>query len=262
MKKLFSFLMFVAVTATTLVGCIDTQIDITDTPTLTPTTTGVYRQLTFSSDATDESRTHHNGTTIVWSPGDRIRIGYTKGGVWQNAEGRVSHEDSKTAKLYASDTQTSEAECSEFRVTQLFKDVDATGELTFYGLYPSEITKGNNPDFANSEFGTINVVLPQIQAPSATSFDSKADLLVSHSRHNYDTFPGHDKQIKMLWTRLVTHGMITIKNLGSRDDWSEGEKIQYVEFTADADDALTGDFVLDIDGKELTATSAKNKVRL
>ena len=261
MRKIFSFLMSVAVAATTFVGCTNTEINIDSTP--TPTPTGTYRQLTFSTEQ-DASRTHHNGETIIWSKGDKIRIGYTKDGVWQNAEGRTgAQDDTSTAKLYASNELGSDNEYSKFTLTTLFKDTDATGEIIFYGLYPSNVTKRNEPDFADSAEGTINVVLPQIQSPAATSFDSNADLMVSQSVKTYDALPTYEEHISMRWTRLVTHGMITLKNLTEAGITAD-EKVQYIIIEADADDALTGEFTLDIDGQTLTPTDgkSKNKVRL
>ena len=256
--------MSVAVAATTFVGCTNTEINIDSTP--TPTPTGTYRQLTFSTEQ-DASRTHHNGETIIWSKGDKIRIGYTKDGVWQNAEGRTgAQDDTSTAKLYASNELGSDCEYSKFTLTTLFKvkDTDATDEIIFYGLYPSNITKRNEPDFADSAEGTINVVLPQIQSPAATSFDSNADLMVSQSVKIYEALPTYEEHISMRWTRLVTHGMITLKNLTEAGITAD-EKVQYVTIEADAEgDALTGEFTLDIDGQTLTPIDgkSKNKVRL
>ena len=261
MREIFSFLMSVAVAATTFVGCTNTEINIDSTP--TPTPTGTYRQLTFSTEQ-DASRTHHNGETIIWSKGDKIRIGYTKDGVWQNAEGRTgAQDDTSTAKLYASNELGSDSEYSKFTLTTLFKDTDATGEIIFYGLYPSNITKRNEPDFADSAEGTINVVLPQIQSPAATSFDSNADLMVSQSVKTYKALPTYEEHISMRWTRLVTHGMITLKNLTEAGITAD-EKVQYVTIEADGGDALTGEFTLDIDDQTLTPTDgkSKNKVRL
>ena len=264
MKKTYNFLMSVAVAAMAFIGCTNTEISIDNNPAPAPVD-GVYRQLTFAADTeSDASRTHHTGETVHWSKGDRIRIGYTKGDVWQNAEGRTA--GSGTAKLYASTEQDSDAELSVFRVTQLFKDTEATGELWFYGLYPSEITKRNEPDFSDSETGEINVYIPWIQSPTATSFDPKADLLVSKSRHSYESFPSYDEHIKMVWTRLVAHGQITLKNLLGAG-MVEGEKISFVEFTVDNTVALTGDFTLNIAGQTITSKSdsksdSKNKVRL
>ena len=259
MKKTYNFLMSVAVAAMAFIGCTNTEISIDNNPAPAPVD-GVYRQLTFAADTeSDASRTHHTGETVHWSKGDRIRIGYTRDGVWQNAEGRTADSSGK-AKLYASTEQDSDAELSVFRVTQLFKDTEATGELWFYGLYPSEITKRNEPDFSNSETGEINVYIPWIQAPTATSFDPKADLLVSKSRHSYESFPSYDEHIKMVWTRLVAHGQITLKNLLDAG-MVEGEKISFVEFTVD--NTLTGDFTLNIAGQTITSKSgSNNKVRL
>ena len=256
MRKILSFLMSVAVAATTFVGCTNTEINIDSTP--TPTPTGTYRQLTFSTEQ-DASRTHHNGETIIWSKGDKIRIGYTKKGVWQNAEGRTgAQDDTSTAKLYASNELGSDSEYSKFTLTTLFKDTDATGEIIFYGLYPSNVTKRNEPDFADSAEGTINVVLPQIQSPAATSFDSNADLMVSQSVKTYEALPTYEEHISMRWTRLVTHGMITLKNLTAAGITAD-EKVQYVTIEADGGDALTGEFTLDIDGQTLTPTDGKSK---
>ncbi len=254
MKKIYNILMLAVVAAAALVGCTNTDNTLDETPTQNPSN-GVYRQLTFTT--ANESRTHHNGETIVWSDGDRIRICYTKDGVWQNAEGRAMG-DAATPKLYASTEQNGNSEHSIFRITQYFYDTGA-GEHIFYGLHPSAITKGNKPDF--TEDGVVPILLPSIQNPSATSFDGCADLLVSRSADSYDSFPTYEEQISMAWTRLVTHGMITLKNLTAAG-MVEGETIKYVEFAADEDVALTGEFALDIAGQALTATNAKNKVRL
>lgn len=249
--------MLAVIVAATFVGCTNTENTLDDTPT---PSAGIYRQLTFTvAQPSDESRTHHNGETILWSDGDRIRISYTKNGVWQNADGRAAG-DAATAKLYASTEQNGDSMYSIFRITQYFSDT-GEGEHVFYGIHPSQITKGNKPDFSDSENGIVPILLPQIQNPSATSFDSSADLLASRSANTYDSFPTYEEHISMIWTRLVTHGMITLKNLTDAG-MTEGEKIHYVEFAADEDVALTGDFALDIAGQTLAPTNARNKVRM
>lgn len=249
--------MLAVIVAVTFVGCTNTENTLDDTPT---PSAGIYRQLTFTvAQQSDESRTHHNGETILWSDGDRIRISYTKNGVWQNADGRAAG-DTATAKLYASTEQNGDSMYSIFRITQYFSDT-GEGEHVFYGIHPSQITKGNKPDFSDSENGIVPILLPQIQNPSATSFDSSADLLASRSANTYDSFPTYEEHISMIWTRLVTHGMITLKNLTDAG-MTEGEKIHYVEFAADENVALTGDFALDIAGQTLAPTNARNKVRM
>lgn len=262
MKKFYNIiLIFVAIVATAFVGCTNAESDIDNTATTAPNT-DIYRQLTFSAENdNDASRTHHNGETIVWSKGDRIRICYTKGGVWQNAEGREAGAE-EVAKLYASDEQSTDSEFSVFRVTQLFNDPGTESELVFYGLYPSEATKGNKPDFADSEAGLVNVSIPQIQTPSATSFDSSADLMVARSRDTYDQFPSYEDHISMYWTRLVAHGMITLKGLSAVEGYMDDETIEYVEFEVDPSVALAGDFSLDLAAQAITPTAAKNKIRL
>ena len=257
MKKIYNILMLAVIVAATFVGCTNTENTLDDTPT---PSAGIYRQLTFTvAQQSDESRTHHNGETILWSDGDRIRISYTKNGVWQNADGRAAG-DAATAKLYASTEQNGDSMYSIFRITQYFSDT-GEGEHVFYGIHPSQITKGNKPDFSDSENGIVPILLPQIQNPSATSFDSSADLLASRSANTYDSFPTYEEHISMIWTRLVTHGMITLKNLTDAG-MTEGEKIHYVEFAADENVALTGDFALDIAGQTLAPTNARNKVRM
>lgn len=114
--------MLAVIVAATFVGCTNTENTLDDTPT---PSAGIYRQLTFTvAQQSDESRTHHNGETILWSDGDRIRISYTKNGVWQNADGRAAG-DAATAKLYASTEQNGDSMYSIFRITQYFSD---TGE--------------------------------------------------------------------------------------------------------------------------------------
>ncbi|MBQ5753943.1 MAG: BACON domain-containing protein, partial [Alistipes sp.] len=261
MRKIYGFLMTVAVVATAFISCTNSDNTIDSTQTETPTK-GVYRQLAFAADnESGESRTHHTGETIHWSKGDRIRISYTRDGVWQNADGREAGAE-VAAKLYTSDEQSTDSEFSVFRVTQLFNDPETEGELVFYGLYPSEATKGNKPDFADSEAGLVNVSIPQIQSPSATSFDGMADLLVARSRNTYSKFPTYEEQISMFWTRLVAHGMLTLKGLSAVEGYMDDETIEYVEFEVDPSVALAGDFSLDLAGQTIAPTSAKNKIRL
>ena len=261
MRKIYGFLMTVAVVATAFISCTNSDNTIDSTQTETPTK-GVYRQLAFAADnESGESRTHHTGETIHWSKGDRIRISYTRDGVWQNADGREAGAE-VAAKLYTSDEQSTDSEFSVFRVTQLFNDPETEGELVFYGLYPSEATKGNKPDFADSEAGLVNVSIPQIQSPSATSFDGMADLLVARSRNTYSKFPTYEEQISMFWTRLVAHGMLTLKGLSAVEGYMDDETIEYVEFEVDPSVALAGDFSLELAGQTIAPTSAKNMIRL
>lgn len=228
-----------------------------------PETTTDEVVLTFSSEKpsfADETKTEWTGETIQWSDGDKIRVAYTADGVWQNADGNATAEETngnKTAKIYAS-TGASAGKTATFSVpTGSFKTI-ATGELEFYGVYPYTASDSSMP-YAPS----VTVTIPAEQKPLENSFDSKADLMAAKSASTYIVSDENPlpETIPLAWTRLVAHGYLTIKNLAVDGE----EDIKSITLTANAEADMVGQHYLYLDTYNVekpNGNSAPNKLTI
>ena len=214
-------------------------------------------QLTFSSEKpnlTDaETRTAWDGSTIVWTKGDAIRIAYTVNGNWQTATGNGS-----PAKMYASDQlKDSEAgEVAHFKVSTEFTDADNASlvnpEYKFYGIYPSAVGTAN---FTNAP--SLSVAFPTEQTPEADSFDKSADIMYATSSE-YNGIPT-DRVVDLTWNRIVAHADISMRNL----QVGSGETLESITITAQAGADLSGNHNLNITNGEITlpgSSTGVNKV--
>lgn len=199
----------------------------------------------------DESRTEWTGETIQWSKDDAIRVAYTCDGVWQNADGTATREEEegkKTAKLYASDELSEASASAKFSVPGKFKGT-ASGIYEFYAVYPSG-SAVKDSDFPHAPSLTVDI--PSKQTPLSGSFDPSADLMAAKS---VETFEGLPKEsISLLWTRVVAHGHLTLKNLQTED----GEKLQTIRLTADADADMVGHHNLYLDTYDVAKANGNN----
>ena len=202
--------------------------------------------LAFSSEKPsfdDETKTEWTGESIQWSAGDKIRVAYTCDGVWQNADGTsVSSEESgsKTAKIYESKAITEPGSTAFFSVPGYFKGT-AEGVYEFYGIYPSSLVSGADIKYAPS----VTITIPTVQTPTASSFDSAADVMASKSQ-SYVGIPKEGENngpISLKWERLVAHGHFTLKNLAVEGE----EDIQTITLTANADADMVGTHYLYLD---------------
>lgn len=184
------------------------------------------------------TKTEWNGETIVWSADDAIRMAYTCDGVWQNAAGEGQ------AELYESDKLAESAAVAKFTVPGNFKN-NAGSEYCFYAVYPaSACTDGQN--FSNAP--SVAVTIPAVQTPSASSFDSSADLMLGRASETYTGFP--DGPVSVTWERMVAHAQLTFKNLNG---FAKGiETIRKIELTADTDADMTGTHTADIASGEIS----------
>ena len=201
----------------------------------------------------DASKTEWTGETIQWSEGDKIRVAYTAGGVWQNGDGTATADEEngkKTAKIYASNSVEA-GETASFSVPGNFtipKGVD----LEFYGVYPSTATSDASMPYAPS----VTVTIPAEQKPLANSFDSKGDLMAAKSVSTYILSEENPlpEAIPLMWTRLVAHGHLTLKNLQVED----GEKLQTITLTADKDADMVGEHYLYLDTHNVEKAAGNN----
>ena len=241
MKKIFSRVMLVAAAAMTFFACQKPEVIVPEFEEV--------NGLAFSSDKPsfdDETKTQWTGESIQWSAGDKIRVAYTCDGVWQNADGTSESSEesgSKTAKIYESKAITEAGSTAFFSVPGYFKGT-AEGVYEFYGIYPSSLVSDPDIKYAPS----VTITIPTTQTPTASSFDSAADVMASKSQ-SYVGIPkvGENNEnngpISLKWERLVAHGHFTIKNLAVEGE----EDIQTITLTANAGADMVGTHYLYLD---------------
>ena len=197
----------------------------------------VIDHLEFTADrpAVADTRTGWTGETIEWTAGDAISMAYAVDGNWVGPN------------LYPSTPLSQGGPTAHFTVPGNFSQGPA-GIHSFYALYPALSSTGF------SDAPDVHTSLPEIQTPTATSFDPKADLLAGVSAQSYDSFP--TEAVPLQWTRLVAHGDITLKSL----PLAQGENIQNIVLMGQSGAQLTGDVVIDLACPEDFATDGVPRV--
>lgn len=191
----------------------------------------------------DATRTHWDGTTILWDQADFIRMGYTVNGKWQNANGNASATD---AKLFGSQKTilTEDGAVASFSTNTSFTG-STQGKHVFYAVYP-----GSAVGTTMTAAPIAVVSLPATQTPLANSFDRLADVMLGHSVDEYTARP--ETPVRLVWDRVVAHGQITLKSLPGA---VSGEKVSTITLTAQAGADLVGDQNINIVTGEYSATS-------
>ena len=182
-----------------------------------------------------DTRTGWTGETVEWTAGDAISMAYTIDGNWVGPY------------LYPSTPLSQGGPVAHFTVPGNFQ-AGAAGTHAFYAVYPAV----SGTDF--SEAPDLFTSLPEIQTPTAASFDPASDLLAGVSARQYDSFP--TEAVPLRWTRLVAHGDITLKSL----PLAQGENIQDIVLMAQSDAELTGNVVIDLACPEDFATDGVPRV--
>ena len=121
----------------------------------------VVSGLTFTSESPD-TRTGWTGETIEWTAGDAISMAYTVNGNWVGPN------------LYPSTPLAEGGPTAHFSVPGNFSS-STTGTHRFYAVYPAV----PYTDFSDAPdvFSTV----PEIQTPTASSYDPAADLMAGES---------------------------------------------------------------------------------
>ncbi len=200
-----------------------------------------------------ETRTEWDGTTIVWSDKDAIRVGYTYDGAW------MGQTDEGTAMFYASDAveiDASDAAIGTFTVPGTFTS-PGPGEYAFYAYYPSSARAGTYNTAPDAP--VVSVVVPALQTPLADSFDKTADLMIGTSEpEELDDLP--EDPIGINWKRVVAHGYFTLKGLQGIE---EGEIVQKIVLTAQEGANLAGGFKVSTeDGSFVANTDVSNEITI
>ena len=189
--------------------------------------------LEFSSDA-PVTRTGWTGETIEWTAGDAISMAYTVNGQWVGPN------------LYPSTPLAQGGPTAHFTVPGNFNS-SITGTHRFYAVYPAV----SYTDFSDAP--DVFASIPEIQTPTATSYDPAADLMAGESE-DWRSLPTTPVPLK--WKRLTAHADITLKNLSL----DEGETVQNIVLQAQNGAELTGDVAIDLANPEEFATAGVPRV--
>ena len=178
------------------------------------------KALIFTSEE-PSTRTGWNGETIEWTAGDAISMAYSVNSSWVGPN------------LYPSDALRENSLTAAFRVPGNFP-TDLVGAHHFYAVYPAVA----GTDFSGAP--DVFTAVPEVQTPTATSFDPAADLMAATSTGDWRSLPA--SPIPMIWTRLTAHGDITLKNL----PLAPGENVRDIILLAQNGAHLTGDVAIDL----------------
>ena len=194
----------------------------------------VATSLTFTSES-PATRTGWTGETIEWTAGDAISVAYSVSGAWVGPN------------LYPSTPLSEGGPTAQFTVPGNFER-GLVGAHHFYAVYPAVETT----DFSDAP--DVFTAVPEIQTPTAMSFDPKADILAGDSVEDYRSLPEY--AVSMKWKRLTAHADITLKNLAV----APGENVQSIVLQAQNGAELTGDVTIDLANPEEFATAGVPRV--
>lgn len=180
----------------------------------------VVSGLTFTSES-PATRTGWTGETIEWTAGDAISMAYTVDGKWVGPN------------LYPSASLAEGGPTAHFSVPGNFSS-SSTGVHRFYAVYPAV----SYTDFSDAP--DVHTSIPEIQTPTAASYDPAADLMAGQSDQDYRSLPTSPVPLK--WKRLTAHADITLKNLGLES----GETVQSIVLQAQNGAELTGNVIIDL----------------
>lgn len=213
MKTFFKSILAVAVCASLFAACSkdDTVSDPSNGRKVTMTVTA-----SSELESASGSRTTYDPLTgkISWNEtGEYLQVFETaasKTTYANSQEGTVSDDTAKFAVSFPENTNT---------------------PLVYNAVYPASAwVTSSNTDITN-----MKVITPTVQQPTATSFDSNADLLIAQSI----SVESQLTELQMSFGRAVAIGKMTVKNLAS------AESVLGVKFTA-PDKKVTGRSYVDM----------------
>lgn len=220
----------------------------------TPETTETV--LTFTSgkpglDADTKTAWDSENNAIVWSSGDRIKVGYTLDDTWMGLDG------AGTAKFYTSNNVSidgTHANIGTFTVPGNFKN-EPSGDAVFYAVYPAtSVSATDIPGAPN-----VTVAIPTRQTPGANSFDGSADILVGRTEaiHLEGDFP--TEPLALEWERIVAHADISFLNLAIGDD----QAVDKITLVFNEEAKVVGNITVDVTtGTVTTGSGTSNQVEL
>ena len=223
------------------VACQREEFDYPPAPDPLPQATRLHLEAGKPDPEGEATKTYWTGSTIEWSAGDAIQLGFTANGSWGPA-------------IYPSEELDAAAATAHFEVDAV---QSGSAPYRFYTVYPSAAASSYS---AGSH--TVALTLPAAQTPVRNggnlSFDPAADLLYGVSRDSYDSWPDVGA-IPINWSRLVALGNVTLKNLPGS---FASETVRKVTLTFQDDAEVAGDFTLDLSDGSMSPADAGNVITL
>ena len=151
------------------------------------------------------TKTYIEGEKIHWSPtGDQLNVVYK--GYDANGDLMSTRQSSTDAKYTITDGKAA--------FTAGLSTIDESKSYKFGAFYPYAYK------YSTSK---ISLSVPQTQTPALTSFDPKADILVTSAYKESESLPS---KLSFTLNRMVALAEMTLVGIG------EGEKISKIEITA------------------------------
>lgn len=165
------------------------------------------------ADLGDETRTYYDGDNIKWAEsGEQLNIIY--------------YADDNSSSRRQTATHTDYTIDAEGRIlfTADFTTTDGATSYTLGAFYPYAY---------KSTTSSISLTVPQMQTPTADSYDPATDILVSKEPV---TIEGTPESVKFTFARMVAFAKMTLKGIGA------GETIEKVTFYSSAKPAGAVEF--------------------
>lgn len=165
------------------------------------------------ADLGDETRTYYDGDNIKWATADeQLNIIY--------------YADDNSSSRRQTATHTDYTIDAEGRIlfTADFTTTDGATSYTLGAFYPYAY---------KSTTSSISLTVPQMQTPTADSYDPATDILVSKEPV---TIEGTPESVKFTFARMVAFAKMTLKGIGA------GETIEKVTFYSSAKPAGAVEF--------------------
>ncbi len=184
--------------------------------------------------ATPDTKTAWTGEDVIWSEGDQIAVTYKTSSKWSTsiAQSEPLSED-----------------CQRANFTVPLEIQSASSAMTFYAVYPASCT-----DLSASALPSLNITIPKLQKPSATSFDPAADIMTAVSLNTYTQIPS--EPVPLIWSRCVAHAEITLLSTAIPTT----ESLQKIVLTADSAADLVGNHTIDINSGKVSVSDEQANV--
>lgn len=204
--------------------------------------------LTFSSErpqleTTTKTAWDSQAEAIVWTTGDKIRVGYTLNGNWMGQSNPADEEeDPKFYKSEAVSIDGTNSSIGTFKVPmgneQFINPSPSLGDYQFFSIYPGELRSSSTISNPNA----VTVSLPTTQTPGVNTFDPSTDVMVGKS--DVETLSGlpTTDPITLKWVRLVGHADLTFSNMA----FDGAETVRKITLTFNDEAKVAGSFSIDI----------------
>ena len=184
---------------------------------------------------TPDTKTAWTGKDVIWSEGDQIAVTYKTSSKWSTA-------------IAQSDPLPEDCQRASFNVPLEIESASGNA-MTFHAVYPASCT-----DLSASALPSVNITIPKVQTPSATSFDPAADIMTAVSLNTYTEIP--TDPVPLIWSRCVAHAEITL--LGT--SIPETESLKRIVLTADSDADLVGNHTINLTSGKVTLSDEQANV--